>query len=511
VTSGQDQAERLTGWLNIHFLHGVKDTLQNTCVMLYTKKKMGVLDEISCFHHVAKRQRLLTCNGRPQLELSRKWKDSYATFAEQVKTSFAANSPEESPPRDVSLRNRCVMFDVLFKRCIPNKEIWAGFFRTDGFNLRMGSHDPSIYKVPAALAAQVEEEGLHQESATALDLLRFMVSRTTQSFCRPETFGKDTIGVLHRFQEGQRLLEEEPRPVSGTGAYARRHLGSKKLQIVQKLPTESTLRGIPKGISRLEEGANQAVRDAMSKLLDGTPDKGCIIAGNDLGIRVAQAIHVNHPPAARSYARLFQDEEASKPSPSSSSSSSSAMTTTIPSLSKTADSSFTFLVGPHTLQDISRQSGRKKQWLRKRIAIDTFDILEKRKFTSGSAEGLSKMYNLVDLALKGSREYCHTDFRRVQLTRRFHDKVATEFSRAIWPDGDSIKTPVLFAIGDACGLSSMKANKHHADYGASSLRELIKRVKNQKLPVHFVVVDEAYSSQVCPDPCCKDKNGFRSM
>lgn len=95
-----------------------------------------------------------------------------------------------------------------------------------------------------------------------------------------------------------------------------------------------------------------------------------MIAGNDLGIRIAQALHANHDPPTDSYASLFQDEKASpRPSP--------APTTTI-SLSKTADSSFTFLVGPHALQDISRQSGRKKQWLRQRIAINTFHILEKR-------------------------------------------------------------------------------------------------------------------------------------
>ena len=97
-----------------------------------------------------------------------------------------------------------------------------------------------------------------------------------------------------------------------------------------------------------------------------------MIAGNDLGIRIAQALHANHPPPTDACASLFQDEKASetpRPSP--------APTTTI-SLSKTADSSFTFLVGPHTLQDISRQSGRKKKWLRQRIAINTFHILEKR-------------------------------------------------------------------------------------------------------------------------------------
>lgn len=181
-------------------------------------------------------------------------------------------------------------------------------------------------------------------------------------------------------------------------------------------------------------------------------------------------------------------------------------------------SSSTFLVAPHALADIARQATRTKQRLREIMPISTFDVLgaikRRRALEFDAPQRMTNLYNVLDTSLKTSRDYCHAGFRRTQQVRRFHDKVATQFAEMTWP-GYTNKTiprsPLLFAIGDSCGKSNSKAKKHHADYSMTGLRHLQKRLESWGLPVKFVLVDEAFSSQVCPDPKCKAEDGLRSV
>lgn len=123
---------------------------------------------------------------------------------------------------------------------------------------------------------------------------------------------------------------------------------------------------------------------------------------------------------------------------------------------------------------------------------------------------LTSIYLLVDQCLRTSQRYCRQSFMHKQQVRRFHDKVASQFVRTAWPEAPAVKIPMLFVVGDGCGMNHGKVKKHHADFSTSSMRQLVKRLKAHKYPIEVVLVDEYCTSQVCPDPACRNEEGDRS-
>jgi hypothetical protein len=199
-----------------------------------------------------------------------------------------------------------------------------------------------------------------------------------------------------------------------------------------------------------------------------------MICGDDMGLKFCHAAHINEPSTNDS------------PGPSR-----------------------MFLLTPHALEEISRVSTRKKDILRRRMQFDTSKLfLGSKALAPNSASIACKTaYDLLDISLKTSSEYCQVEFRARQMTRRFHDKLADGFESFAWPTAR--KKPLLFALGDGCGMSSKGAKKHTADFSTSSFRELEKSMRRKELPVLFVQVDESFSSQVCPNNGCVT-NGFRT-
>lgn len=256
-----------------------------------------------------------------------------------------------------------------------------------------------------------------------------------------------------------------------------------------------------KHVISLDDNSAPIVKDWLMLTSEQNEGAEIKIAGDDPGIRFSQAIHINSPPSSSSYLSHLKGDE--KPDQEQETS------------HQSQGASDTFLLAPHTLAEVARSVSHVKQRLRSRMAFSTLDILNasKQQLNSGDKHRLSSFYNLVDLSLKCSRDYCHSSFRGQQQVRRFYDKTARQFAELVWPKHyeNGPKSPLLFVIGDSCGYGNSQARKHHADYSTTSVRQLQKRLESWKLPVKFVLVDELFSSQVCPDPKCRDDQGLRSM
>lgn len=396
---------------------------------------MGLLDELWCFHHVREGNRgnVLVASDTPvEVELSDEWKARYSTFVQNVKSHIRGTLV------DTARRERSVFFDVLFKRCIPNDEIWAGYCLTDGHNLRMPTHDPTICVVPTPLSPSVESFAAGVDKMIALDFLKLLVIHE-QSFCSPHSFARDAIGETSRMKKGQTVFEEAAYQTPGSGRYTRNFLGDRKLKIVKSLPSEATRRGIYKSVARLDDVSSEATRDRLMAMSTENGGASIRIAGDDPGIRFAQAIHVNDPPQASGYLSHFMHGKVDKKAEAE--------------VTSEKGSSHTFLIAPHALAEISRQASRFKQRLRRLMPIETVDLLksiQQQKVTAPHSQGtLTGLYNMVDVSLKASRNCCHSSFRAVQQARRFHDKVARQFEEMLWPrhsDPTIPRSPLLFAI-----------------------------------------------------------------
>lgn len=450
-----------------------------------------------CFDHVRKgryRTCLMANNSRTELKLSEDWKDCFKEYIDQAKAKFQTMTGTPWNAIACSAKNRSVLFDILFKRCIPKHHIWAGFCQSDGYNLRMASHDPSTCVVPPTLATHLKDVHITKEVGTPLSFLKLLIERGKQSFCSPGTWRKEP------FDEENPPFDETS-SFRGSVFYARKYLKDKKLSGVTTLPTEATRKGMYKHVIRLDGKSAPVVRDWLMLTSEQNEGAEIKIAGDDPGIRFSQAIHINSPPSSAGYlahlkgnGKPSQEQEKSHPS---------------------QGVSDTFLVAPHTLAEVARSVSRIKHRLRSRMAFSTFDILNagKQQLNSGDKHRLSSFYNLVDLSLKCSRDYCHSSFRAQQQVRRFYDKTARQFAELVWPEHHKYgpKSPLLFVVGDSCGYGNSRARKHHADYSTSGVRQLQKRLESWKLPVKFVLTDESCSSQLCPDPKCRDDQGLRNM
>lgn len=344
--------------------------------------------------------------------------------------------------------------------------------------MRMMSHDPTIcLESPATTLLSATDPPIpkaHYPAVTTRTFIENLSRHGKQSFCTTGKFERDTVGKAFRLDDRGRVAQYD---IASTGFFVRSKLGSRPLKLVTCIPEESTRKGIPKWIKKLDDSSREDAQAALDERIRASERDKYILAGNDLGIRVSQAIHLNE---------MSEENDTA------------------------GNESKTFLLKPHGLQEISRRSVFIKQRLRERIPVNTLRLLEAQQSKQELNEYLLSAYNLVDQCLKSSREYCHRSFRHVQQSRRFQDKVASQFIRTAWPNPDQPKVPMLFAIGDGCGWGNEKVQKHHADFSTSELRHLIKRLKTQSYPIEFILVDESFTSQVCPDPKCKDEEGYRS-
>ena len=76
--------------------------------------------------------------------------------------------------------------------------------------------------------------------------------------------------------------------------------------------------------------------------------------------------------------------------------------------------------------------------------------------------------------------------------------------RWIWPEATKDCPPsriVLMFIGDECGLGNDR-RMTTADFAKPLLRAILEKMRRDGLPIIFRLVDEAYTSQCCPDPSC---------
>ena len=60
---------------------------------------------------------------------------------------------------------------------------------------------------------------------------------------------------------------------------------------------------------------------------------------------------------------------------------------------------------------------------------------------------------------------------------------------------------LIFLIGDGCGAGA-GFRQHTADFKNELLRRLIRRCRNENLPILFLLINEDWSSQVCTNPEC---------
>lgn len=442
-----------------------------------------MLDEIYLFEHVILRQTLWSGQNRTvtPLKISSRWCSDMEQYSRIVKFRLSVGKmPHKS--------NRLDIFDLVFKRCIPPKEIWAGRFETDGLNLRMASHSLAVCVDNERVRDAFTKGKVTMKNCTSSKLLEIVVKHCLNSATDTTHFLKNEIGTASSCGSSNpqsRLLHI----IRTSGWYARNHLTSQTVTFISSLPKESTKGGLPKDIVHLNpDNATSSLTKIQAWAAEH--EGNLAIAGDDMGIRFSHAIHL-HDPAKPFFESI--DNKARKVVGKRKREKEDA--------SEGHGSSKTFLLTPHALQEISRRSTFDKQRMRDRFPVSTLEILNAVKKQILGDPQLLLLYNLADTALKCSQPYSHSSFRATQQKRRYADKIAAEFCQWAWPGVES--RPILFVIGDGCGLSTAKVRKHHVDSSTSTLRSLIKRLRNMERPVMFVTVDEYLSSQVCPDPGCK--------
>jgi hypothetical protein len=151
-------------------------------------------------------------------------------------------------------------------------------------------------------------------------------------------------------------------------------------------------------------------------------------------------------------------------------------------------------LSPHGLQDITRQLQRNLARKRAQWVLTGSPAVNSESARRGLA--------MIRCVLESSSDYRQRTWLATCQRTGYNDRAAAQFFRATGasdPKGDRQK--VLLAVGDSgWKLSGVKRGAAHLENSFVAL--LHKRAQQPMLPVTFGCVDEAWSSQCCPNPEC---------
>lgn len=102
--------------------------------------------------------------------------------------------------------------------------------------------------------------------------------------------------------------------------------------------------------------------------------------------------------------------------------------------------------------------------------------------------------------LQSSQAYKDSSFQNYRWRTQIEDLFVQQVKEMAQPDNEEPMKPTIFFIGNECGKGHDGAREKGS--GKVLLAAVQRKLTSQGYPVLFYLVDEAYSSQRCPDPTC---------
>ena len=421
---------------------------------------------------------------------------------------------------------------------VPQGHIWAGTWSTDGTAVCLHTLDVQRVKVPKKGAAKAkpgekQKENLRDvidnarkakegDTFTVADAFEAVMGHYP-AFCSPEAarlwLGRAWTGVPqdrkkekaekkgpkspHRPEHNviesawQRITGEKaerskppaddkkPKPQrtktpKPKGRTSRRRVGGQAVEIVESFATAQTSDGLPTWLETLDCNTRrkcvQEIKDLFKSLgrqeaeswSDAETMKHIATVGVDLGQAFPIAMALNSAPS---------------------------------------DRSASLTLGPWALEMMRRQANQAQSRLQNQSGVDWGKLwLEERSLGMSEEDQRTrrelKHYDILQrINLQSSNKYGKIKFRSHMQRKRFEAWFAEQVIKWIWPDPEK-RDVVLMAIGDECGMGGDGRRPQTVDYAKSLLRSVMAEMKRRKLPIIFRLVDEAYTSQCCPDPAC---------
>lgn len=168
----------------------------------------------------------------------------------------------------------------------------------------------------------------------------------------------------------------------------------------------------------------------------------------------------------------------------------------------TSDVSSTLLLGANALQHCTVTSQRGKAKLRQRLIINTATLARSLDADSLVATPHEhRLKHLTETALQRSVRSLKIDWRRRRMVESLYDRVYAQVAHLLRAPSTQ---PTLLLIGDLCGKrpTNDPPKRKTPLFATALLTHVIAKSRADNLPVTFATVNEAYSSQVCPDPSC---------
>jgi len=185
------------------------------------------------------------------------------------------------------------------------------------------------------------------------------------------------------------------------------------------------------------------------------------------------------------------------------------------------DLSYSLLLSSSGLDSLRKSANRKQTALQAKYPVSLALLHaairqeEEQAIVSASAE---KRLVVLKKSVAHHLRLIQSDPRygRIKLDQyRMHSQMADlcfeQLGDALFPNirraDRKFASPRLFQIGNGCEFDVVGRKNKIPLYANPLLRAIIRRMEGHKWPVLFVWVDEAYSSQVCPNPLCRRPPG----
>ncbi|KAL7004885.1 hypothetical protein EMMF5_005498 [Cystobasidiomycetes sp. EMM_F5] len=508
IRNGVVHVERMAHWISKHWLL-VSHHLHLANRHLYNDEATAtptLFETLRCFRrgpgHVTVQELHHQGTLGPELAVCENWATRMKRYVQEVQDAVEV----VDVVREAAAK-RLTIFDTVFKHVLPRGDIWAGSFEFDGqeicfrsINVMQG-HISDTWLAKLDLPHDVEE---CRVDTVFLALLQ-----------HASTFGKvEEVKRCKHMGQGYRRNLRNPQPQKAgqpadghsyrifstlewlSGGKSRwqfdeagdpnaRYRGARPFVRLNKPPAqERTKKGLPVGLDILSASSAIDIGDSMRQLVDGRDadaeddDKEYLrrlrIAGNDLGLVVPSAIAINSPVCAA------QQPEAQ-------------------GVQLQNNTSITMILRATDLQEQIRRRTSFKHYLRNNhyIRIDTIRKDPSLEF----AQNLWKMHALHEQLVQSSPAYEMNSHLHRRQRRSIEDRIFHQFCKVAFPRGEK-SLPLLFVVGDSCGLTSKGAARKTADFANPIFVMLRKKCLDNKMPIRFVLVNEAFSSQVCPNPSC---------
>ncbi|KAL7006217.1 hypothetical protein EMMF5_004338 [Cystobasidiomycetes sp. EMM_F5] len=524
VKNGVKHMENLARWLREHW---IEDSLRypqadgGQCINLHSSPDPTILETLSCFQCVSLKD--FHVDGELTMDLSLKpaWTVKLKKWIQDVTKAVSIGTE----PKVRAHRTR--IFDAIFLHKLPRSEIWAGTLELDGEEVIFRSIDVTRGYLDDKLLEKVQSGLPRDITQCRADRVLLEILKQPNTFCTEAEFRQtDVLGNAYRHDPRNSHPQKERRPndrnvykimstlewLSGrsadwhfdglpmafpapNGTAASPHGRRPFVRLTSKAKEEGTQKGLPKTLKVLNaDSVDDFRRNIFAAMFDeNTPYDDSLawlsqlrIAGDDLGDIAPNAIGINSPalPAPP------EDDMVLDAPPG------------VPHAHDTSvDTSITMVMKATGLQELIRQATVHKQDVRNHHFIRLDHLRQHQRYCVPFSDEWRMHAFHEELVQSSTSWLMHTHLSKAK-RRSYEDRFYQQFKDLVFPTPASLSRPVLFLVGDSCGFSTRSSIRHTAAFANPLYCALRKKCMDNRLPVIFALVDEAFSSQVCPNPKC---------